>query len=349
MKLIVDPVNRDRLSLHVELGQQEDVLSGTLLANDGTKYSIRNGIPRLVTSMDKEQLQTSDSFGFKWKKLDTYDTKEFKDFAAKWYLKKYGFVSLDEWAASFSNKKRILDIGCGSGFSSSLILESRGWRGSASWVGVDISEAIDVARDRLARIQNTDFIQSDALKLPFRNGSFDVIFSEGVFHHTPSTKLAIFEAARVLEPDGEIYFYVYRRKAPVREFTDDFVREKLSQLSDEDAWDAMRSLTMLGKVLSEAEVNISIPDDIPLLGIKAGTYDVQRLIYFHFAKLFWNKDLAFEENVHVNFDWYRPKYAHRHTAEEVREWCHDSALVITRFFEDESGHTIIARKASVTR
>jgi ubiquinone/menaquinone biosynthesis C-methylase UbiE len=293
-----------------------------------------------------EQLQTSVAFGFKWKKRETYDSNAFKDFATKWYLKKYGFSSMDEWASRFSDHQRVLDIGCGSGFSSSLWLESIGWKGSASWVGIEISDAIDVAHERLDGIPNTHFVQADALKLPFQDNSFDAIYSEGVFHHTPSTKVALIEAARVLEPDGEIYFYIYRRKSPVREYTDDFVRGKLSHLTDEDAWDALRSLTMLGKVLSEAKVSVTLPESVPLLGIEKGTYDVQRLVYYHFAKLFWNGDLTYEENVHVNFDWYRPKYAHRHTAEEVREWCHESALAITRFFEDESGHTVVARKES---
>lgn len=344
LDLLVDPVIKDQLSLQAQTRQNGDVLSGILLANDGTRYRITNGIPRLVTSMDQEQLQTSAAFEFKWKKRETYDSQAFREFAAKWYLQKYGFASMDEWASRFSNNKRVLDIGCGSGFSSSLWLESREWKGSAWWIGVDISGAIDVACERLDGIPNTHFVQADALRLPFRDNSFDTIFSEGVFHHTPSTRTALSEAARVLEPGGVIYFYVYRRKSPIREYTDDFIRNKLTHLTDEDAWDAMRSLTMLGKVLSEAKVRITIPENIPLLGIKAGTYDVQRLIYYHFAKLFWNGDLAYEENVHVNFDWYRPKYAHRHTAEEVRGWCRESALAISHFFEDESGHAVVARK-----
>ena len=38
-------------------------------------------------------------------------------------------------------------------------------------------------------------------------------------------------------------------------------------------------------------------------GIKAGRYDVQRLVYWHIAKLFWNETFSFEANNHVNFDW----------------------------------------------
>jgi hypothetical protein len=71
---------------------------------------------------------------------------------------------------------------------------------------------------------------------------------------------------------------------------------------------------------------------------------VQRLIYWNFAKLYWNPNWSFEENVHVNFDWYRPRYSHRQTADEVREWCAEAALAITRFHEQESGFTVRATK-----
>ena len=130
----------------------------------------------------------------------------------------------------------------------------------------------------------------------------------------------------------------------MREFTDDYVREKLSSLSDEEAWNVMRSLTKLAKTLSDLKRTVIVPDDIQFLGIKAGEYDVQRFIYWNFSILYWNDELSFEENVHINFDWYRPLYAHRQTAEEVRTWCFEAGLSIRRFHEQESGFTVIAVK-----
>jgi SAM-dependent methyltransferase len=265
--------------------------------------------------------------------------------SADWLVEKYGFPSFAEWAGYFSTRDRILDVGCGSGLSSSLFIDSPYWTGEAMWVGADISAAVDVARDRLGHCPNTHFVQADALQLPFRNGSFDTIFSEGVLHHTPSTRQAILAVAHLLEPGGEFHFYVYRKKGPVREFTDDAIRAAIAPLSGDEAWEAMRSLTRLGQALSELDVKVEVPEDVPLLGIKAGEYDVQRLIYWHFAKLYWNPAWSFEENVHVNFDWYRPHYAHRQTEVEVRQWCAEAELTITWFHEQESGFTVRATKS----
>ena len=315
-----------------------------LRGEDGATYPIMGGIPRFVLTEDAGQTQTSKTFGFKWKKRDTYDSPAAKQAAATWYLEKYNFASLDEWAANFDSRESVIDIGSGSGFSSALYLESPRWTGRAMWVGVDISEAIDVAKERLANVANCEFVQGDALQLPFRDGSFDTMFSEGVLHHTPSTRDALVSAARVLASGGEAHFYVYKKKAPIREFTDDYVRAQIASLSDEDAWDAMRSLTDLGRALADTRATVDVKVDVPLLGIKAGKQDVQRLIYWNVAKLFWNESLAFEENVHINFDWYRPRYAHRQTEQQVREWCEEARLTIRRLHDSEAGYTVQAVK-----
>ena len=78
--------------------------------------------------------------------------------------------------------------------------------------------------------------------------------------------------------------------------------------------------------------------------IKAGKQDVQRLVYWNVAKLFWNEALAFEENVHINFDWYRPRYAHRQTEAQVRQWCEEARLDVRRLHDSEAGYTVRAVK-----
>jgi len=100
----------------------------------------------------------------------------------------------------------------------------------------------------------------------------------------------------------------------------------------------------LGQALSSLNVEIDVPEDIPYLGIKAGRHDVQRLIYWNFAKLFWNEQWTFEENTHVNFDWYHPRYAHRQTDEDIRKWCQEIDLSIVHFDTQESGYTVRAIK-----
>ena len=316
-------------------------MSGTLVGATGS-YPVRVGIPRFVTRSDAGQAQTEESFGYKWTNREGFGSEGMQEKVSSWILERYGFGSGEEMRSYFSRHERILDAGCGAGLATSTWL-APGWRRNGNeFVGVDISAAIDTACQRLEEIEGTSFVQADILALPFAPSSFDLVFSEGVLHHTPSTEAAFEALARLLRPGGEIMIYVYRRKAPAREYVDDYVRERIADLPPEEAWDRLRPLTRLGQALAELDTAVEVPEDVELLGIPKGTYDVQRLVYWHFAKLFWNPTMTFEENNHVNFDWYHPRYAHRHTEDEVRGWFADCGLQITRFNAQEAGFTVRA-------
>ena len=221
-----------------------------------------------------------------------------------------------------------------------------GWRGGsgAEWVGLELSDAIDVARARLGDVDGLHFVQGDVTHLPFPPATFDVAIAEGVLHHTPSTEAAFRSLAESVAPGGELLAYVYRRKGPIREFADDHVRAALAAMAPEEAWEALRPLTALGEELGRLGASVTLEDGVPLLGIPAGSYDVQRLFYWHFLKAFWNPEFSFEENHHVNFDWYAPRYAHRQTEESIREWCRACGLVIRHLDVQESGFTVRAVK-----
>lgn len=341
LKLLVDPVSRTELSLDArKTAEHEETLEGALQTADRRSYPVVHGIPRFVLTEDGDQLQSAESFGFKWQQTASYDSPAQRAHGLQWLIRRQGFGDEQSMREYFRSRRCILDAGCGSGFSSSLWLEPN----DTMWVGADISVAIDVARKRLGNLQNTHFVQGDILKLPFKIESFDTICSEGVLHHTPSTEQALHALVPLLKPDGEILFYVYRKKAPIREFTDDHIRGIVSALPPAEAWEALRPLTKLGQALAELHAEVEVPEEIPYLGIKAGRHDVQRLIYWHVAKLFWNETMSFEENHHINFDWYHPRYAHRHTEEEIRRWCADAGLGIVWFCTEESGHSVRARK-----
>jgi hypothetical protein len=77
-----------------------------------------------------------------------------------------------------------------------------------------------------------------------------------------------------------------------------------------------------------------------VLGIEAGEYDVQRLIYHFFLKCFWNPDLEFEANAAINYDWYHPQLCSRHTVEEVRSWFDAAELTVVHSLVDHYGITM---------
>lgn len=88
------------------------------------------------------------------------------------------------------------------------------------------------------------------------------------------------------------------------------------------------------------------PAQSEVLGVEAGEYDVQRLLYHFFAKCYWNPDLSEHENVLINYDWYHPQIATRHTLEEVEAWFARAGLKVVHTHVDFYGITARGRRVS---
>ena len=269
LDLLCDPLDGSRLSLADDaMRRSEGIESGTLVGA-AASYPIRDGIPRFTPTADAGQAQTQASFAYKWTNLEGFGSDGMQDKVSSWILERYGFDSPDEMSDYFSRHGRILDAGCGAGLATSTWL-APGWRRSGNeFVGVDISSAIETARERLDGIEGTSFVQADILALPFRPATFDLVFSRSL-HHTPSTRRAFEALVRLLRPGGEIMIYVYRRKAPAREYVDDYIRVRIADLPPEEAWDLLRPLTRLGQALAELDTVVEVPEDVELLGISKG-------------------------------------------------------------------------------
>jgi arsenite methyltransferase len=293
-----------------------------------------------------DQAQTGQAFGYKWGRLDSYGSPAMEAFTRDWALRKYcggDPAVLDGWLAG--SRKLILDAGCGSGYTAIAFLGDR--LGDHDYLGVDLSDAVEVARHAFReRGIPGDFLQHDMTRLPIPDASVDLILAEGTLHHTDDTGAAMAALAAKLARGGRFLSYIYARKGPLREYADDLVRREISSLTDEEAWERLKPLTRLGIALGELGVSVDVPEDVPFLGIKAGRATVQELLYYSVVKAFYRPDWTFDEMNHVNFDWYRPTNARRHTEEEVRGFVADAGLAIERFHVEPSGYSVVATSAS---
>lgn len=298
------------------------------------------------TQSEVNQIQTRDAFAYKWSLEKSYGSEVMDYEWRNWLREKYfdsDPVRIDELFAGDGSPKKLLDAGCGAGKSALLLFEDK--IAEHSYYGVDISSSVEVAKVEFQKRGLTGTFHQGALdEIPKDFGNFDLIFSEGVLHHTNSVEDSIRSLSSRLASGGLMLFYVYSKKAPVREFTDDLLREELRSMSDEEAWEALISLSKFGKALGDLDVQLTVDEEIPLLGIKKGTHSLQRLFYYCFLKAFYHPDYQIEELNHINFDWFRPANCHRHTANEVRTFTESAGLVVERLHEGPSGITIIARK-----
>lgn len=308
------------------------------------QFPIVDGIARFVDApKDEGQSQVLDAFGFKWSRDAWGYAPSHQEVMGRFFRDRFEF-SDDAAVAAFFDGKTTLHAGVGNGQDEQHYLSH-----CAEVWGADISISVDACRKNWQENypnleQRFHLVQSDLMALPFADDTFDVVLSDGVLHHTPDTFSALSAITKKVKPGGHVMFYVYVKKAPIREFVDDYIRKEISALSPEQAWKALEPLTALAQELSANKHDISIPQDIDVLGLKAGAFDLQRWLYWNVMKFYWNDAMSFDENNHVNFDWYYPTYAWRQTPEEVAGWLDDLGLKSEVFNVTESGISVIARK-----
>jgi ubiquinone/menaquinone biosynthesis C-methylase UbiE len=103
--------------------------------------------------------------------------------------------------------KRVLEIGPGAGGHSALFAKH-----GAIMTSVDLTHArarATNAKFRLMGAEGCNALQGDAESLPFADGTFDIVYSNGVLHHTADTEQAISEVLRVLKPGGLAVIMLY--------------------------------------------------------------------------------------------------------------------------------------------
>ncbi len=292
--------------------------------------------------MTPDPNNTERSFRDKWEKNSDlafdHTLSESSDIGG-WILNRNGWRTHAGLSAVLAGKKRILDAGCGNGRVTALLCAHR--EPGAKVTGIDLVAA-KVAEQNLHGTPDVEFRAKNLLEDLSDLGAFDFIYCQEVLHHTGDAEAAFRNLVARLAPDGEIAIYVYKVKAPVREFTDDHVRAKIANMPYEEAMAACRQITQLGKALAENAGTVTVPA-VDVLGIEAGEHTFQRFVYHFFAKLFWNPDLSFEDNAAINYDWYHPQDCTRHTADEVRGWFEGCELELTHEFVDPYGITMHGR------
>lgn len=102
--------------------------------------------------------------------------------------------------------RSVLEIGVGLGADHQRFAEA-----GARLTGIDLTErAVGHVRRRLELFGlRSTLSRGDAEHLSFADGSFDIVYSWGVIHHSPDTPRAVAEIHRVLRPGGVARVMIY--------------------------------------------------------------------------------------------------------------------------------------------
>lgn len=122
--------------------------------------------------------------------------------------------------AAVAPGEEVLDVACGPGIVARA-LRDRG----ASVTAIDLTPAML----REAAASGARLLRADALRLPFRDASFDLVLCRNSFHHFPDAAAALGEMARVLRPGGRL---AYEDMAASEDLRERDLQETIERLRD---------------------------------------------------------------------------------------------------------------------
>jgi demethylmenaquinone methyltransferase/2-methoxy-6-polyprenyl-1,4-benzoquinol methylase len=95
---------------------------------------------------------------------------------------------------------RVLDVGCGTGFATEGLLEH-----TDNVHGLDQSvHQLEKAFEKFGKRDRVRFYRGDAERLPFRDDSFDAVWSSGSIEYWPNPVDALVEFRRVVKPGERV-------------------------------------------------------------------------------------------------------------------------------------------------
>ncbi len=204
------PLCKAPLSLSSTRAEQAEIREGQLSCTGcSAEFPISDGVPR-VAPPEHCQSHVSQSFGFEWKMHHAGGFEKGTVFGrgiddqVNYFFEAFGISERD------LQGKRILDGGCGSGV---LTAEIARRCPGAEVVGMDINPAIADAYRANGQLPNLHLVQASVLAPPFPPESFDLVWCNGVIHHTGNTRGAFDSLTSLVRRDGRAYFWVYEKKA----------------------------------------------------------------------------------------------------------------------------------------
>ena len=140
--------------------------------------------------------RTFKSYSYQWRK--------FKEMYPHW--ERVFLESIAPMTPGFFKGRVGLDGGCGFG-RSLFYAASYG----AEVIGLDLSEAIEAARENTGHVPNVHLVQGDIFHPPIRPRCLDFAYSIGALHLLPDPKAGFLSLSRLVKPGAPYFIWVYRR------------------------------------------------------------------------------------------------------------------------------------------
>ena len=159
--------------------------------------------------------------------------------------------------------ERVLEVGCGNGIMACEMAASVAPTGTVT--GADISAAmVTMARGFCATQANVEFIEADAMNLPFADGSFDVVTVTQCLCLVSDAEAAVGEIFRALRPGGRTVILETDWDTLVWNCTQPRLMDKIMAIY-KDVYTDARVPRTLSRVLKRAGFEIRSRDQFAML------------------------------------------------------------------------------------
>lgn len=197
LDLLSCPICKNDYALTIHRTEDKEIMEGDLVCRCGKNRIVR-GVPRLVIGQpDSVNVITAERFGEEWKQFSMLTDQYEKQFLS-W---------IEPVRKEHFNNKVVLDVGCGKG---RHILQAKLF-GASQVVGIDLSQAVDVAFNNVGKMEGVHIVQADIYNLPFKR-AFDYAYSIGVLHHTPDPAKSFSCMVEKIKFGGSVSAWVYGRE-----------------------------------------------------------------------------------------------------------------------------------------
>jgi uncharacterized protein YbaR (Trm112 family)/ubiquinone/menaquinone biosynthesis C-methylase UbiE len=288
--------------------EDEDIAGGELRCRTcGKDFPIVDSIPRLLPGAvrDRKVAKTRSGFGMEWLRYPGPRAED-RDL----------FLEETQLSPDACQGRLVLDGGCGMGRYARVALSL-----GAEVVAFDLSESLLRLLDEARGNPRLHLVQGDLLAPPFRKGTFDVIYSQGVLHHTAAPRRAFGLLAGLVKRGGLITAWVYGTPGSFSSFSTNPLRPGREGVRRHLrlAWLVVWTRQVLSDLLRV--VTTRLPQGLlyalchPLALL--GAVPVAKYLTFSVEK-------AYRVRLAENFDWLAPPFQSKHTKEEVRGWLEES-------------------------
>jgi len=121
-------------------------------------------------------------------------------------------IQIDRLSNSIPKNSRVLDIGCGRGFTSAMLASERK---DLEVVGMDLHKW-DIWKD--LKKYGPKFVKGDATSMKFEKSSFDDVVAFGVLEHADDKVKFLSEVNRILKKNGKFFVLYMPNKYSLPEF-----------------------------------------------------------------------------------------------------------------------------------